>query len=154
MTDFNGQALGLLETRGLVAAIEAADAMLKTSAVKLVSREQTTPALITIEIIGEVAAVKAAVDAGRQAAERVGEVISAHVIPRPDSQLWPILESYQTEATSGAIRLPSYEELSRLTVNELRRLARKTPEFPLKGRAIARANRQQLLDHFQQLLQS
>ncbi len=81
------KALGLVETRGLVAAIEAADAMLKTSNVTLIGKEVTNPALITIKIVGDVAAVKASVDAGAAAAARVGELVSIHVIPQPDLQM-------------------------------------------------------------------
>jgi ethanolamine utilization protein EutM len=81
------KALGLVETRGLVAAIEAADAMVKASNVTLIGKEVTRPALITIKIIGDVAAVKASVDAGAAAAARVGELVSIHVIPQPDSQM-------------------------------------------------------------------
>ncbi len=81
------KALGLVETRGLVAAIEAADAMVKTSNVTLIGKEVTNPALITIKIVGDVAAVKASVDAGAAAAARVGELVSIHVIPQPDSQM-------------------------------------------------------------------
>ncbi len=81
------KALGLVETRGLVAAIEAADAMVKTSNVTLIGKEVTNPALITIKIVGDVAAVKASVDAGAAAAARIGELVSIHVIPQPDSQL-------------------------------------------------------------------
>ncbi len=85
------QALGLLETRGLVASIEAADAMLKASKVRLVSKEKVTAGLITIVIVGDVAAVKASVDAGAAAAQRVGELVSVHVIPKPDDQIADIL---------------------------------------------------------------
>jgi ethanolamine utilization protein EutM len=85
------KALGLVETRGLVAAIEAADAMVKTSNVTLVGREVTRPALVTVKVVGEVAAVKASVDAGAAAAEKVGTVVSIHVIPQPDSQMEYIL---------------------------------------------------------------
>jgi ethanolamine utilization protein EutM len=81
------KALGLVETRGLVAAIEAADAMVKAANVKIAGKEQTNPALITIKVIGDVAAVKAAVEAGAEAAKRVGELVSVHVIPQPDEQL-------------------------------------------------------------------
>ncbi len=81
------KALGLVETRGLVAAIEAADAMVKASNVTLIGKEVTRPALITIKIVGDVAAVKASVDAGAAAAARVGELVSIHVIPQPDSQM-------------------------------------------------------------------
>lgn len=80
-------ALGLIETKGLIGAIEAADAMVKAADVKLVSKEKSTAALVTVKIVGEVAAVKSAVDAGTAAAQRVGQLISAHVIPRPDDQL-------------------------------------------------------------------
>jgi microcompartment protein CcmL/EutN len=76
-------ALGLVETRGLVAAIEAADTMVKTANVKLVGKEVTKAALVTIKIIGDTAAVRSAVEAGAAAAQRVGELVSKHVIPRP-----------------------------------------------------------------------
>ncbi len=80
-------ALGLIETKGLVGAIEAADAMAKAANVTLLGKEQTNPAMITITVVGEVAAVKASVDAGAAAASRVGQLVSTHVIPRPDMQL-------------------------------------------------------------------
>lgn len=76
-------ALGLIETRGLVGAIEAADAMTKAAEVKLVGKERADAGLMTVKVIGDVAAVRAAVDAGAAAAQRVGELVSAHVIPRP-----------------------------------------------------------------------
>jgi microcompartment protein CcmL/EutN len=79
-------ALGLIETRGLVGAIEAADAMTKTADVSLISKERSGGGLITIKIKGDVAAVRAAVDAGAAAAQRVGELVSSHVIPRPDDE--------------------------------------------------------------------
>ncbi|MFB3056996.1 MAG: BMC domain-containing protein, partial [Ignavibacteriaceae bacterium] len=85
------QALGLVETKGLVAAIEAADAMLKASNVQLVGKERALAGLITIVVVGDVAAVKASVDAGATAAQRVGELVSVHVIPRPDDQIGTIL---------------------------------------------------------------
>ncbi len=81
------RALGLVETRGLVAAIEAADAMMKAARVELVGKEKVDPAMITIKVVGEVAAVKASVDAGAAAASRVGELVSTHIIPQPDIQL-------------------------------------------------------------------
>ncbi len=154
MTHPKHAALGLLETRGLVAAIEAADAMLKTADVRLLAREQTIPALITIEIVGEVAAVKAAVDAGKRAAQRVGDVVAAHVIPHPDDQTWHVLEHYTSSPSEDPLPSLSPEQLEKLTVSQLRALARRWPDFPLKGRAIARANRQQLLDAFMKILSS
>lgn len=77
-------ALGLIETRGLVSALEAADAMCKSAEVELISKERTGGGLICIKIKGDVAAVKAAVDAGAAAAQRIGDLVSVHVIPRPD----------------------------------------------------------------------
>ena len=85
------QALGMIETRGLVASIEAADAMLKAANVVLVGTEKIGSGLVTVMVRGDVGAVKAATDAGAAAAERVGELISIHVIPRPHSDVEKIL---------------------------------------------------------------
>ncbi len=85
------KALGLIETRGLVAAIEAADAMVKAANVTLAGKELATGGLVTVKILGDTAAVKAAIDAGAAAAKRVGELISIHLIPQPDEQLITIL---------------------------------------------------------------
>lgn len=233
-------ALGLIETKGLIGAIEAADAMVKAANVKLVSKEKITAALVTVKIIGEVAAVKAAVDAGAAAAQRVGQLVSAHVIPRPDDQLEEIIyySSFQQsvdkketrtkekiveakstqkidEIESGFERVekqdslfdepikndeeissvkrgrkskepvlkkeilskidslrqeaieelsgssetelsppkevPSDEDLSQLNVHELRHLARSFDNFPIKGRQISRANRDELREFFNQI---
>lgn len=76
-------ALGLVETKGLVGAIEAADAMVKTANVILVGKERTDPAMITVKVVGDTAAVRSAVEAGAAAAQRVGQLVSKHVIPRP-----------------------------------------------------------------------
>lgn len=84
-------ALGMIETRGLVAAIEAADAMVKAANVTLTRKEEVGGGLVTVMVRGDVGAVKAAVDAGAAAAERVGELISIHVIPRPHEELEWIL---------------------------------------------------------------
>jgi len=80
-------ALGLVETKGLVAAIEAADTMVKTAHVVLIGKEITRGALVTIKIAGDTAAVRSAVEAGAAAAQRVGELVSQHVIPRPGDGL-------------------------------------------------------------------
>lgn len=85
------QALGLLETQGLVAVIEGADAMLKTANVEMVGKEKIGAAHVTIMVRGDVAAVKAAVDAGKAAAEKVGKVVAAHVIARPHEALAKLL---------------------------------------------------------------
>lgn len=92
-------ALGLIETKGLVGAIEAADAMAKAANVKIVGKEKSSGALITIKIIGDVAAVKSAVDAGSVAAQRVGELVSAHVIPRPHDELSAFIEEEKNKGT-------------------------------------------------------
>ena len=220
-------AIGFVETKGLVASIEAADAMLKASNVKLMGKEITKAALITITVIGDVAAVKASVDAGAAAAQRVGELISVHIIPRPDNQLSVILpldkaneitsrntskpklikpageekkdvridkksgikpeeksstpeaeilpqkevptattdtiERLKREALgevtkkekkqkdAGKISELNMENLENMNVHQLRRLARDTENFPIKGREISRSNRRELLDYFKSI---
>lgn len=201
-------ALGLIETKGLVGAIEAADAMCKAANVNLVSKEKVTGALVIIKIVGEVAAVKSAVDAGAAAAQRVGQLISAHVIPRPDDQIGPIIYDQpegkkgkqkaskedvqegnpdpqpeaeveeekiaedeleepgdieqdsieQTEEAEEEKEEPGAEDekgdippkwaLQKLNVHELRKLARSFDSFPIKGREISKANRQELIEYF------
>ena len=84
-------ALGMVETKGLVGAIEAADAMVKAAMVELSGQERVTAGVVTFFVQGEVGAVKAATDAGAAAARRVGELVSVHVIPRPHEQLVKIL---------------------------------------------------------------
>ena len=85
------QALGMVETRGLVGSIEAADAMVKAANVTLIGKEQIGGGLVTVMVRGDVGAVKAAVDAGAEAAAKVGELVSVHVIPRPHSEVESIL---------------------------------------------------------------
>jgi len=86
-----GKALGLVETRGLVGAIEAADAMVKAASVTLVGKEKIGGGYVTVMVRGDVGAVKAATDAGAAAARKVGEVVSVHVIPRPHTEIEGIL---------------------------------------------------------------
>ena len=86
-----GEALGMVETKGLVGAIEAADALTKSANVALVGYEKIGSGLVTVMVRGDVGAVKAAVDAGSVAAEKVGEVASVHVIPRPHTDVEKIL---------------------------------------------------------------
>ena len=85
------QALGMIETKGLVASIEAADAMVKAANVTLIGKEHVGGGLVTVMVRGDVGAVKASVDAGAAAAERVGELVSIHVIPRPHDEVEGIL---------------------------------------------------------------
>lgn len=93
-------ALGLVETKGLVGAIEAADAMVKTANVILLGRERTDPAMITVKIVGETAAVQSAVEAGAAAAQKVSQLISKHVIPRPSEGMEDLIfsKAFRTQA--------------------------------------------------------
>jgi microcompartment protein CcmL/EutN len=230
------KALGLVETRGLVAAIEAADAMVKAANVTLIGKERTDPALITIKIVGETAAVRSAVDAGSAAVKRVGVLVSTHIIPQPDDQMTilfpeikdtpeekpkkvekrlpekkeekatpvvksvpqgetkrakkevtesrkeeikeetkPTIESSDTisrlrkeafgieekrekkekerpKTSTGKKEKIKMEEIEILNVHQLRRFARGTEDFPIQGREISRANRNELLDYFKKLI--
>jgi ethanolamine utilization microcompartment shell protein EutS len=85
------EALGMIETKGMVGAVEAADAMVKAANVKLTGKERVGGGLVTVFVRGDVGAVKAATDAGAAAAQRVGELLSVHVIPRPDGMVESIL---------------------------------------------------------------
>lgn len=188
--DASGAALGMVETRGLVGAIEAADAGAKAADVQLLGREFADAGLVTVYFEGDVAAVRAAVDAAAAAARRVGELVAVHVIPRPhlDTAL-----AVGPEAAGGATppprpggspdpaarrsptprsspptadvarraeaprpapapdpaALPPQAELAAMRVVELRRLARALPGFPLQGRAVSHAGRDELLRAFQ-----
>ncbi len=84
-------ALGMIETRGLVAAVEAADAMVKAAEVSLVGTEKIGSGLVSVMVRGDVGAVNAAVDAGKASAARLGEVVATHVIPRPHADVEKIL---------------------------------------------------------------
>ena len=190
-------ALGMIETKGLVAAIEAADAALKAAKVKLVSKEKVKGGIINIKIIGEVAAVQSAVDAGAAAAARVGKLMSKHVIPRPIDDLEYLIFdediSQKKKGESGITgeevssdestypediqpnreeeELPEGEveeegseqlsidysglspedveyldELQKLNVQALRRLARDTEGLAIFGRQISIANKEKLIN--------
>ncbi|MCK5156187.1 MAG: BMC domain-containing protein [Spirochaetales bacterium] len=98
MADKQKNALGMIETRGFAAMVEAADAMVKAAKVELKGHEETGGGYVTAIIRGDVAAVRAALDAGSKAAEKVGEVISVHIIPRPDAAVDSGLSLYKTGA--------------------------------------------------------
>ncbi|MBN3522496.1 BMC domain-containing protein [Paenibacillus apiarius] len=85
------ESLGMIETRGLTAAIEAADAMLKAANVEIVGTEKIGSGLVTVMVKGEVGAVKAAIEVGAEAVQRVGELVAVHVIPRPHGDIVKIL---------------------------------------------------------------
>ena len=178
------KALGLVETKGLVAAIEAADAMLKAANVAFAGKTVIRPALVTIKVVGETAAVRSAVDAGSAAATRIGQVVSTHIIPQPDDQLVSMLpeidetipevspkierekeKEITKDASSGTLSRLRKEALGKeevsgagtiddidsMNVHQLRHLARSIPEFPIKGREISRANREELINYFRNL---
>ena len=148
------QALGLVETKGLVGAIEAADAGLKAANVSFLGNERADAGLVTVMFGGEVAAVRAAVDAGSAAAERVGELVGSHVIPRPHQSL-DLIAGDEDEApkTRPPMSGGRYDlaKLESAKVVELRTMARSIEEFPIKGRDIARAGRDELLAAFRSL---
>ena len=93
------EALGLVETKGLVASIEAADAMVKAANVVLIGKEYIGAGYVTVMVRGDVGAVKAATDAGAAAARRVGELVAVHVIPRPNNEVEKILPRTKETAT-------------------------------------------------------
>lgn len=151
-------ALGLIETKGLIAAIEAADAGLKAADVKLLAKYKADAMLVTVQFVGEVAAVRAAVDAGSQAASKLGTVVSSHVIPRPIEDVFEELmipdKRNQVVYTEEEMSLEgmNYNQLVDLSVKDLRGLARQAKDFGIKGREISRANKDQLLDEFKKIL--
>ena len=105
MASNNLEALGMIETKGLVALVEASDAMLKSANVKFLGWQKIGSGLVTAMVVGDVAAVKAAVDAGAAAAARVGEVVGVQVIPRPHEDLGtvlPLAGKKQTAQPAGA----------------------------------------------------
>ncbi|MED4784391.1 BMC domain-containing protein [Brevibacillus choshinensis] len=90
-----GDALGMVETKGLIGAVEAADAMVKAANVKLIGKVHVGGGLVTVMVRGDVGAVKASTDSGAAAAEKVGELVSVHVIPRPHSDIELILSKLE-----------------------------------------------------------
>src|SRR3954468_12182204 len=94
------EALGLIETKGLIGAVEAADAMVKAANVLLIGKEYIGAGYVTVMVRGDVGAVKAATDAGAAAARRVGELVSVHVIPRPHAEVEKILPKLPKDGRS------------------------------------------------------
>jgi microcompartment protein CcmL/EutN len=163
--DPHQSALGMIETWGFPALIAAADAAAKTADVKVKAYEKADAGLVTVYIWGDVASVKAAVDAGAAAAAKVGKLISAHVIPRPDSEIAAMLQPppekehllvlpsdtgaqraaalQQPQSQPPFVALPS--DLGSLSVQELRRLAHSKPGFPLSRSQISAAGKEVLI---------
>ena len=109
-------ALGMIETKGLIGAIEAADAACKAADVKLISSEKVKGALINIKIIGEVAAVQSAVDAGAAAARRLCDLVSAHVIPNPIDDLKLYLTDIDLQISDNKIKKVSKNFLKKIVM--------------------------------------
>jgi len=148
-------AIGMIETRGLVASIEAADAMLKAAQTGLVTKQHVGGGLVTIIVTGEVAAVQASVDAGAAAASRVGQLVSQHVIPRPDPWVGDMLARAARPAPpepTPAATAPAPaasgtgQDLSALTLAQIRVLARQTPNLGLSHAEIGRARKADLIE--------
>jgi ethanolamine utilization protein EutM len=140
-------ALGMIETRGLVGMTEAADAMVKAATVLLVGKEYVGGGHSTVFCRGEVGAVKAALDAGAAAAKKVGELLSVHLIAKPDAQVDSILPNFEWVWIAPWRRTMTLENFDpdRLTVAELRKLARELPRIELSGRDISKADRDTLV---------
>ncbi len=145
----------MIETIGLVGAVEAADAMLKAANVALLGKVHAEGGLVAVLVEGEVGAVKAAVDAGAVAAKQVGELFAVHVIPRPDDGVAAILPQLprssclpadKDQADADKPVSQTFDDLAAKTVGELRGLARSMPNIPIKGRSITLATKAQLLE--------
>ncbi|MFB0845385.1 BMC domain-containing protein [Paenibacillus oleatilyticus] len=161
-------ALGLIETIGVPALIAAADAAAKTADVRVMTFEKADAGLITVYIVGDVASVRAAVEAGGEEARRVGKLVGTHVIPRPDLSVSAMLESIwrknapaepkpsaesaadetaadEAAELSGTEGGESAEALAKLSLQQLRELARTTPGFPLNASGINTAAKAELI---------
>ncbi len=146
------KALGLIETKGFVGVVEAADAAAKAANVEVVSYKLTTGGLVMISIIGDVGSVQAAVSAGGEAVKEVGELVSMHVIPRPYGDLINVLglRDISRERAEAGVEDPSKvgdvpsNDLDSMTVVQLRRLARGIQGLSIKGRQISSANKEKL----------
>ena len=106
------QALGLIETRGLVGAIEAADAMVKAAKVTFLGRQKVKGGLTAVMVAGDVGAVKAAVDAGSAACSQVGKLVSAHVIPRPHDDIDAMIPNGADASNTGGKKRPAAKAAS------------------------------------------
>ena len=169
-------ALGMIETIGLVSALEAADAGLKAAQVRLLGRDYVRGGLVMVRFSGDVAAVQAAVDAGAAAARRVGAVFSAHVIPRAMPEVVRMLVSDPSPGHSGGSgggfasrggedgtreaalaapedQAPGMDVLSGWKVLALRQYARRLPGFPLRPSEIRYANKALLLESMKRYLE-
>ncbi|MFZ5826555.1 MAG: BMC domain-containing protein [Bacillota bacterium] len=144
-------AMGMIETRGLVGAIEAADAAAKTAEVYLLRKERIDGGLVSVRFIGETAAVQEATRAGAAAAARVGHLHATHVIARLDlatARMLGVPVDDEDPAPADELRA----RLEAMTTAELRELARQRPEFPAQGRELNRMAKQQLVELLAELM--
>jgi microcompartment protein CcmL/EutN len=121
--------------------------------VRLLGTERADAGLVTVKFLGETAAVKAAVDAGAAAAKRVGQLVSVHVIPRPHDELAIVIADDDEPSGSAPMKAGRFDigALEKAKVVDLRAMARRIPSFPIKGRDVARAGREELLAAFRSL---
>lgn len=154
-----GSAIGLIETRGMAGVVEAADAAAKAADVELLQFERIGGGFVSIRFSGDVASVQTAVRAGAEAARRVAEVISSHVIPGPHPDVVRLLQS-TIDSNSGTSRLdplaiqhPTPDTLQNMPVARLRQLVRQTLGAGLTGREVSRANKKELIEELQRLRQ-
>ncbi len=141
------KALGLIETRGFIGVVEAADAAVKAADVVLADFEISTGGMVMIKLVGDVAAVKAAVDAGAAAAERVGMLVSKHVIPRPYGDVLKVmgLDNPPAKEVPEEPRENRDYDLDSMTVVELRKIAREIEGIEIRGREVSKASKDQLI---------
>ena len=151
------KALGLIETYGYIGAIEAADTAVKAAYVELSAVEKVKGGLVTVQLLGDVGAVKAAVDAGVQKCKALGVYVSSHVIARPDSELYKIVpklnsdeaietikEADKLETSEQEFKLPKHFYTMKVVL--LRNYVRKLDNFPIPNKKIKFATKQQLID--------
>lgn len=136
-------AIGIVEVIGQIGAVEAADAMTKVALVELLGREDVGGGYHAVCVRGDVGSVRAALEAGARAGARVAQVTGVLFLPRPHDELAPLLSDF---GGPGASQLPDASALESMNVHGLRALARQLPDFPLRGREISRATRDQLLE--------
>ena len=153
------QALGLIETNGLIAAIESSDVMLKTAEVDLVSKEFVGGGLVTVSVVGDVGAVKTAVDAGASAVEQLGDnfLVSKHVIARPDSEIEPLLDDPKAkkipeEVVEEDSETPKEkpvgfkpEELEPKRLTELRRIVKTKTNLNISDADLQKMSKKQII---------
>ncbi|WP_305883354.1 BMC domain-containing protein [Brevibacillus ruminantium] len=151
-------ALGMIETWGFPALVAAADAAAKAADVQVVTYEGADAGIVTVYVIGDVSSVQAAVDAGAEAAKRVGRLLHSHVIPRPDETVPLMIQKKfnqqnaarydapkQQEAEQSGVDIPTVSELQGMTINDLRKLARSYTDFSLSPQEIHTAKKEDLL---------